>query len=284
MKRLSIALVFVAIIALFGVPVKAQEQQEDKGLLITPIRAYKTVAADKTSSGSLTVGNLTRKSIDISLSVEQFSVTDYSYDYVFSPPKEQWVEFETPFLKLAPNETREVKYRIAVPKDASPGGHYFTLFAQAQLEPGKKVRAATVLYVTVDGEITKTSTIEGAVLPDVSFGNDIPYSLTIHATGNTHFLIYASGKLEGWSVWQKTSDSAHILLPNTNRRIEGSIAAPLLPGLYKASYGYKTEEGQLVQQSKNIVYVPIWFLLILVGVIWGIIAFLQRRRRLLNFR
>jgi hypothetical protein len=271
----------LAVAALWVPTSYADTQPKNKGLFITPIREYVEVTAGQSKSGIMTIANITDNPIIVTLSVEQFSVADYTYDYTFSEVKEDWVKFQSTQVTLQPNKSQNVAYTITVPASATPGGHYFTLFATASLGKGtvtSTVRAATVLYVTVDGQLRRTSTIEKETIPWISFGGDIPFTLDVRNTGNTHFFTYVSGRLGGIFVKQDNKEETHILLPGTVRTIGSSIAAPLLPGVYPATYGYKTDDGQQVNKTKYVVYLPPWTVAIPIGGSWLAVVLLRRHR------
>jgi hypothetical protein len=280
MRRVVIAGLVVSIIASFLniINVRAIDPKA-RGLLVTPIREYKTVDPGKTSEDTVTVANLTKNPIDVTLSAEQFSVTNFTYDYIFQQPHEEWIKFTAPTVHLGAGEGKAIKYQLAIPKTAEPGGHYFTLLASTSLKPNEKVRAATMLYVTVSGKLVKTSTILDDFVPFISFGGDIPFRFTARNTGNTHFFAYISGKLEGLSAQNEKNNAAHILLPQTLRTVTGSFSAPLLPGVYKATYGYKTDSGVSVTHEKYLLYTPLWGWAILGGVTWLLILWLKQRHR-----
>jgi hypothetical protein len=283
LKRAFLLTVIVLGVALSNASIEhAAASSQSKGLFITPIREYIKVDAGKTHKGSLTVANITDKPVVVTLSVEQFSVADYSYDYNFTPVKEDWIKFQTPQLQLQPNKSQAVSYTVAAPKGATPGGHYFTIFASATLTSGptgNKVRAAMVLYVTVNGQLRETSAIKKEDIPWISFGNEIDFSFDVKNTGNTHFLIYASGKLSGLTTKPATPEVTHVLLPGTVRTIGNTIEPPLLPGVYTATYGYRTEGGQVISHSTHILNAPPWSLLLPIGVAWVATLLWKRRNR-----
>jgi hypothetical protein len=273
--------VSIVVSLLFSSAVSAVDSsQKDRGLLVTPLRDYITVDPGKTAEHKIGVANLTPGSMDITLYVEQFSVANYTYDYKFDTPKEDWIKLQTTQLQLTSGKSKEVLYKISVPKGAAPGGHYFTIFAAAKVNDAKEIRAAVVLYVTVSGDLIQTSTIEKEKVPGISFGGNIPFSLDVKGTGNTHFFVYVSGRLETWWQAPKASETAHLLLPKTIRTVGSEIASPVLPGVYKAVYGFRTESGQRTERSKLIVYLPPWSIAIPVGVGWFVFLLIKRHKRL----
>jgi hypothetical protein len=259
---------------------------KSKGLYISPIRNYLSVDAGKTASGTLTIANLTTAPMSIDLSVKQFSVTDFSYDYTFTQPVGNWVVLGSNRLDLQPNASKQVSYHVSVPKNTAPGGHYFALVAGTQ--PTSRglpttLQASEVLYITVTGNLIRTNELRDASIQQFILGNSIPYSFTIKNTGNVHYFAYASGGLSG--VWYHTNltGTSHLLLPGTSRTIAGTIPSPFLPGVYKATYGYQVDESATpIMKTAYIVFLPPWSILIIILLIL-FAKWLYKKRRTIHF-
>ena len=269
----------MCLLLLFTMPHVVRATGNTKGLSMAPLRLFVDGAAGTTATGTVTVGNLTTQPMTISLSYEQFSVADYTYNYQFSEPKENWMTLQPSQVQLKPGMTQTISYHLVIPEHATPGGHYFTILASAALDAERKEQVATVMYATVAGELVRSSTVSHESIPNIVLGGDIPFSFDVKNTGNTHYFMYTSGKLSGLSAQPPSSEVAHILLPQTTRTITGSITAPILPGLYSASYGYRTEDGQHIGRSALVVYIPLWFWPLMAGIVWLFIVLLKRRRR-----
>lgn len=67
-------------------------------------------------------------------------------------------------------------------------------------------------------------------------------------------------------------------IDGTSRTMGGTISAPLLPGVYTAMYGYKTDTGQMVTVTRTIIYLPPWTFIIPLGLVIAGIAILKRRK------
>jgi len=267
MKRL---LLLVSLFALF-LPAVAHADSapaRERGLLITPLRQYLKADAGSSAKSTFSVANLTDKPLAVSLSVQQFSVTDYVYNYKFEAPKNDWVHLGMHDLVLQPNQTQLVPYSIDVPAKSAPGGHYYTLFASADLSSqGVKntIQAADLIYFTVGGQLTTVSHLQSSSIQWLVFGRTIPFRLNAVDTGNNHVFVYVSGELHGLFVRLPQTSSAHLLMPGAVRKLEGSIQSPVLPGIYKANYGYKTDAGWIIEESRLIVYIPPWFIALLLA-------------------
>ncbi len=264
-------------------PVHADNQPvKNKGLYVTPLRTYISSNADAVQRGTFTVGNYTNTPLTISLFADQFSVSDFTYNFKFeSPPKEDWVRFATTQLTLQPLKSEVINYTLSVPPKATPGGHYFTLFAKTTIQNGSvtsNVQAATMLYVTVAGKLDYSSTIQRSSAPWLIFGNTVPYSFDVRNTGNTHYFAYVSGQLQGLTAKPREPATAHILMPGSVRAVDGTISVPVLPGVYKMTYGYKTDNNQTVERSQYVLYMPPWSVLIPLGLVIILWPALKRRR------
>lgn len=233
----------------------------NRGLLISPLRDYVNVDAGGQKTQNFTVANLTEKPINVALSVKQFSVSDYAYDYQFSEPHDSWVRLTKTEVQLKPNESQKISYQLSVPAKNAPGGYYYTLFASANLSGtglSGTVQAASLLYITVNGKLIQTNSLQSSSMSHIVFGKQIPYSLNVRNSGNVHYFGYFSTKVQGLFTNISPTGTSHLLLPGTTRRIGNSVPAPLLPGIYKVTYGYQPESGAAQTRSQYILNLPPW--------------------------
>lgn len=287
MKRL---LFLAATLAATLIPISAHAAtpQRERGLLITPLRQYLQADAGNAAQSSMSVANLTDHPLAVSLSVQQFSVTDYVYNYKFEAPKNNWLHLSQTTLVLQPNQTQKVPYAISVPSKSAPGGHYYTIFASANLSSQgvqNTIQAADLIYFTVRGNLTTVSHLQSSSIPWLVFGRTIPFTLNAIDTGNTHVFVYVSGELHGLFVKPPQTSTAHLLIPGAVRKLEGFIQSPVLPGIYKANYGYKTDAGWVIEQTHLVVYLPPWsiaFVLAALLLVWRFWPNLRRHKRTPN--
>jgi hypothetical protein len=244
-----------------------------EGLLITPIRQFLSVDAGKSIHSTFTVGNLTGSTLNVHLAVKQFSVTNYAYSYTFSQPGNDWLHLSTDTVAIAPGQNVDIPYSLDVPSRSPPGGRYYTLLASATASTkgvASTIQAADLLYLTVNGKLTTVSHLVGSSIHWVSFGHDVDFGLKPINTGNVYSFVYVSGQLHGLFVKPAQTSTAHLLMPGKVRNLSGSIPAPVLPGVYKATYGYKTDAGWVVQQEHWVVFIPPWFIaFVLAALLFG---------------
>ncbi|MFZ2544853.1 MAG: hypothetical protein WAW80_02665 [Candidatus Saccharimonadales bacterium] len=260
MIRIIVAVVLSLVVSLLPVSVGASEAT-NIGLSISPLRRELTVTAGKTTTSNFTVANLTKEPMTVNFSVKQFSTTNFVYDYEFRPPDNDWVKIQVAQIKLKPGEGKKVNYTVNVPDRTSPGGYYYTMFASTDIASGlpSTVQAATLLYLTVDGKLIRTSVLQNDSIPFLVTGNEVPYKFDVKNLGNVHFSAYFYGQLE--SVFGKGEEigTSHLVMPGTVRSVNGSIPTPLLPGVYRATYGYKVDFADfLVSKTAYVVFIPPW--------------------------
>jgi len=284
MKRvLFLTLLGLVILLIPGIPAQAATSApKDKGLLITPLRQYINLNAGSQKATSFTIANLTSAPLTINLSAKQFSVTDYTYDYRFAEPQTDWLKLSSGQITLQPNQSHDITYTIAIPAHTAPGGQYYTLFASANVSSGglkSTVQAATLVYLTVNGSLTRTSQLHQAHVQHLSFGKQINYSLEPINTGNIYYFIYVNGQLHGLSAKGATNPVTHILYPNKVRRLNGAIPAPILPGIYHATFGYKADGGQSITRSSYVIFIPPWFIALLLATTLLLAKYFSKRKR-----
>jgi hypothetical protein len=265
MRRLRLFLIAAALLAgpLLAPVAYAAEATKDKGLLISPIRSYLTMDAGDTKTRSFTVANLTSKPIVVTLSVEQFSIADYTYDFTFNQPKNTYVKLVENRVELKPYESHEVPYAVTLPTTAAPGGIYYSLFASANLSSdgfSGTVRAASLLYLTVNGDLSQTGTIVKSSVPWIVVTPQVPYTIEVKNTGNVHYFAHFSGSVAGAFYQSSPATTSQLLMPQSTRRVKNTLPAPLLPGIYKINYGYTSDSGQKVMRSQYFAFLPPWFL------------------------
>lgn len=275
--RLIIGMI-LAVAAVMLQSVMAHAAEANKGLYIAPLRQDVKLTAGSTQSGKFIVGNYTDKAMTITLSVKRFSVADFSYAYQFHAPDNNWVQFTVPTVTLSPGEKYPVDFTLAVPANASPGGYYFSLIASTSAQASVTVQAATLLYVSVDGGLTRSIEIQNSQIPRLVGTPSVPFQYDAKDTGNVYVDATFFAGLHG-----QRSEMTRTLLPNVPRRITGSLPAPFWPGIYQLSYGFKADYMTSAEtRTATIIYVPPWAMMfgaVLVGVLVWLLVSLRRHRQ-----
>lgn len=280
---------FIGVVAFFCVsliPTAAAAEPTNSGLLISPPRHSVQVAAGGSDSQEITIANYTGRPLNVTLSVQEFSVANLSYEYQIRDAEKPWVHIEQTDLRLESSASQTLKFTVRPPHNATPGGKYYLIVASAVAKNGDLVstmQVAAPIYITVSGDLDRSSKLEKDHGIDnfVVFGDRVPFHLNVTNTGNVHYLIEIKGKLEGLFTSQTTSSTQHILLPNTTRQFTSSIPTPFLPGIYRATYGYTSEATGDVIIRTWVVYLPPWSVISGGLALWltlTVIRFVRKRR------
>lgn len=276
MKRGRWLFVIASVLLVFTWPVMAGAAPKPNiGLRITPLRAYPNQNPGDTTSSSITLTNLTSKPQTVSLGAEVFKVTNQEYDYDFEPSyTAKWIQFADKQVTLGVNQKQTVAYNLAVPANATPGGHYFVLLAAtnptiSSSHINEVRRVASLVYLQVNGQLNKQSRLLSASLPWFSSSPTIPLTTQVADTGNTHIRarvgVFATRQPFGRQTILAQLDS--LILPSTVRKITGTVMLPNVPGLYKLDMQYSSPTGSPMTISHYVLYVPLWLGLTVILVI-----------------
>ena len=281
MRRFFIALLSLFTLVTFAPPLTAHAiapvETKDRGLYISPLRKYTTLKPGETTTRSFTVANLTNQPMTVTTSIERFSVIDYSYDFKFDTVDNDWIRLVERSVTLKPYESRDLAYRITLPRDAPPGGYYYTLLASSTAAKST-IQAATLLYLTVGGDLSYTSQVTADTLPHIVFASTIPYSFRIKNTGNTHYFALVSARIDGIFYHDAPTGTSQLLMPGTTRSAASSIRSPILPGIYKLTYSITPDHGDKTTGERYFLYAPLWSLAAVALVVGGVLHLLRKRR------
>ncbi len=277
--------ILVAIVAIFGVttilsPLNVHAaDQKNSGLFVSPARYELTAPMGKQTQGSFKIGNYSKKTMTVNISIKRFSMLDFSYNYKFSDPQGDWIKLKNSQIVLEPGKEARVYYTIDAPATVSPGGHYFAFFASADMSETsfrQTAQVVSLLFLKVAGQYIQTGSIENGDVPFLNMGSKIDYKFDARNTGNIHYSAFVFGKLESLLGKLPEYGTGHILMPGAVRTVGGSVPSPLLPGIYKLTYGYKTDSTKLItEKSQYILFLPPWFLVVLLILVAVIIKFLR---------
>jgi hypothetical protein len=258
-------------------------QLKNRGLTISPAKQDMVAAVDQVSHGTFIVANDSNQTIKINLFIRQFSALDYTYNYKFSDFREDWVTLDNSQVTLEPGKNKKITFTATIPHTASPGGHYFAFYASANMSDKSFKQTAQVislLFMKVSGKLIQTGVIENGSVPFLNTGNMISYKFDARNTGNVHYSAIFFGQLEGIFGKMPETSTGHTLMPGTVRAIGGSVPSPLLPGLYRLTYGYKTDINTIITTKTDyILFIPPWSVALAVILLFGGWQLMNRKRR-----
>ncbi len=289
-KFTSFCILFIVVgLLLISMPIQRVTAQtaESKGLTLSPIRTELNIVPGTLSDGVLITTNSTDKPIVVQLSAEEFSVVNQQYDYSFSSGSDisKWVTFASNNLNLAAGESKQVSFSVSVPLSAEPGGRYLSLFASTDIKISdsginSRQRVASLLYITVDGNVIRDGNLISLTSPWV-IGGDNMWSMTLQNTGTTHFRSRYSAVIKNvlfdGEVTSVSGDT--LILPGTVRVISDKLPLPQFPGLYKIVYTIGLGDKPAVLETRWLIYMPLWATTVIVIFIVCIILVLFRKTK-----
>lgn len=255
-----------------------------ESILLTPTQKRYEIAAGQTKRDSFKVVNDGQSAYTFVVYARPYFVTDESYRPVFETPTAdqkvtnadayKWVQFDQPSYQIQPGQTIDVNYTVRIPANASPGGHYGVLFAETQPEQaagGNSVRrtkrVGSILYTTVDGQVTTSGAIKSTSIPFFQFKPPLTASQRISSDGNTDITVTTKASVSDvFGAVKYKNERAVAVLPSTTRNIETSWEKASWIGLYKVTLETSFLDTKSTE-SRYVLLVPVWVYLVLVGLI-----------------
>jgi hypothetical protein len=265
------SLLFSLIFIGSGVSLSAQEQTQQRGLVLTPALVELDVEKGQSYQIELDIRNDTPdRNFNLIHTTETFEASadegvPVLKEFSAGDPQKTWVGYPEPLIKLDAGEAKTSVVTLSIPTNASPGGYYFALIigesGSANSADNKLLinsRVGTLLFVNVIGQVEKEVSFDNFQLDKQiydPFFDSIDLQYKIRVSGNT-FLKPAG------NVFFGTQDSTgsinlnpdgKIILPNSSRVFQWHIpAANKLPRLFP------TDNDKIIKGNVENVDKP-WF-------------------------
>ena len=290
-RGIAVLVFALAIGGLSYVPVSAKDAV--RGLALSPLRSEYDIDPGGSKNTAIKVSNFTAKPLDVTMDVEEFNVTGQQYDYQFSADTgvSKWVSFATNNLHINPGQTRDDEVTVTVPAGTEPGGYYISLFATNDQPAAAGAvrtveRVASLLYITVAGDVTRTGSLKSLQSPFI-FDGYTKWKMLIANTGTTHFRSQYTVSLrnifDGSEAAKYTGSS--LILPGTERAVYARIPAPHYAGIYRVIYHVGLGDSPAVMKQYWIVFLPAQAVaplitltvIILAGLVYAAVKLLRRK-------
>ena len=285
-----VSVVMVAGMMLVCLSVASVRAAEGESIVMSPTGKSLDLDAGSTASESFKIINDGTTAYDFKVYAAPYSVKNGSYDADFTSTPAgadayTWVTFDKKQYHLEPGQNVDITYQITVPDDATPGGHYGVIFAETQPDEKNKSnvvankRVGMILYTAIKGDYIQAGREVETIIPSFSIGGVPSATMTVENTGNAHFTSKETFRVKnifGQQVYERTLE--HIILPKTTRDIG-------LSWENGANLGWYTVEtrsvilGKTTDHSSLVFVAPLWFLVAVTLVAFGIIYMLWRRFR-----
>lgn len=209
----------------------------------------------------------------------------------------KWIKIDEPTGKVAPNETKEIKFTITVPEDAPAGGQYAAIAVSSDestaASDGVTVQnifeLASVVYAEVAGETRREGEVIENNIPGFVMTPPVKVSALISNRGNIHedatIVLKVSDFFTGRVILpteENKGEYSEIVMPGTERYTEREIDNLPALGVFKVSQTIYYE-GVASEEEREIIICPIWFMalviLTIVTLIITIVQIIKRHRK-----
>jgi len=275
------------VVKIAAIPPRVEDLVADPGEVITreiKVRnlSDREMALETKISDFIVEGN---KGVPVFLSEQPLSSTENRWAL------SQWVNVSPTRFVLKPGETKALDLVIIVPENALPGGHYAAvLYQPAKGQVGFKGSAsevvpsvASLLYLTVSGDITEDAFVRRMDIPRFSEYGPIEIETEIENLSDVHIKPLATIRI--YNLFNQLSTSLKLeelnIFPGKSRVYQNTWSRKWLFGRYKAvlegSYG---SQGQALLATAYFWVIP-WkiLLIILLAVILIVLLTIYFKRK-----
>lgn len=290
MKKIvfSIYIIFLVIGSLCIGPQKTSAKIPGEGLTISPPISELTLSPGQSSENIIKINNPTSSLVEVYPKVMNFRSGSESGDPTFTSVTNEgqsyslasWISYDDAKLALTPEQDIEFRYKISVPTDAEPGGHYGVVFfvSEPPKPNGKETQVAissmlgSLILVKIPGDIK-----EEAILREFSakkFYLKMPANITtrIENIGNIHIKPRGDIVIKNMFGSQNTvldvNPKKGNILPESIRRFDTSFNdSKFSLGRYSANLNLQYGDSNKVLSSKLSFWVIPWWFIVIVAVI-----------------
>jgi len=244
MKRSVILILFIPFFSIF-IPGAVSFSQVS--LSVSPIRVEHLVKQGERGTDMITVTNDGTAPTRLKVSVEDWTLTQDGNPMFMKAEKRpyscaEWIRLNPVDFRIAPGQTREVRYTISVPQGTEEGGYRAAIVFETipDTHSGEKIkrvflkgRIATILYEVV-GKPAPLGHASALKVDSRKEGMD--FILFLQNTGKVHYRTKGTITVKdsgGGTVFEMEIPDVPVL-PESEREIRVSHAAPIARGSYKA--------------------------------------------------
>jgi hypothetical protein len=297
----KIIVLFVSLILLLPIFRQASAQTGGEGLTISPPILDVKLDPGQSYQEVIKINNPTKDLVTVYPVARNFTASgETGVPAIESPGQDAtyglatWISFDQTKLALTPQQEIEFDYKINVPSDAEPGGHYASvLFASQPPKPDQNSTqvalasmVGSLILGTVSGNIVeKAEVAEFSANGSIFLKPPVNFTLRISNNGNVHFAPQGQISIKNWGKTVATQDinpQKGNILPNSIRRYDGLKYNGKWYSFGKfnvslaATYGSKNAP---LTGSFSFWIIPWWLITIIVLAIAAIIFFIIKRKK-----
>lgn len=298
-------IVFFALAAILFFVEKTSAQGQAEGVTIAPPIFDLSLAPGESRDQIIKITNPTEDLIELYPSAENFvaSGEEGKPEFVSAESEEKfsiakWITFDVPKIAILPRQEIEFHFKMHIPQDAEPGGHYGVVFFSTQ-PPSSEGKASQVSLVAKIGALILVKTpgdiSERGDLLDFSgqkfyFRPPAIFTTLLGNSGNVHFKPKGEITIRNWRGKEMTRLSFNNIggnvLPESRRKFEDKWNAASSP-FWKIPVGRFTADLRLVYgHSDNVLagkihfwIIPWWVIVASIFLFFAIIVYFIKRKR-----
>lgn len=247
--------------------------------------------------GSITIANPASSTEDFEYvaTVSPYNVVgeDYTLDLSANDATQivNWIRIYEPEGSVKPNESKELKFRIKVPKDAPAGGQYamITVRSKSATQEGEMsfgiqdvFEMGSIIYGRVSGQTVRKGEILGNSIPGFSTVTPVTVSYQVSNNGNIHEkaiqTLTVKNVFTGEQVFPKDDETnrfSEYIMPSSTRYLTRTLDRLSNLGVYEV---HQTIEylGETSDVTQVLIVCPLWFLMLVIATFIALVATIVR--------
>lgn len=259
------------------------ENETNNAFTIMPMNQEISLSPGEVYEGSIKIINPSSATENFAYraSVTPYSVggEEYTADLLSESDRtaiSKWIEIAEPTGEVAPNESKEIKFKITVPDNAPAGGQYATIAVSSNKDVantnGVSVQnvfeIASIIYAKVAGETVHDGEVLENNVPAFVFVKPVKLTALISNNGNVHetatITIAVTDVFTGRVILpteENAGQYSEVIMPETTHYIEREVSDLPELGIVKVSQTIDYN-GQVSTTEKQIFICPIWFIVL----------------------
>ena len=278
--------VLLVVATAFGATTVIAEENElpDIYLQVSPVSTRLKLDPTEQYDGSIKVSNVGKLAFDFKIYASPYNVEDLTYYQNFNERGNynkitNWISFDqTNYPEITPGQTIEVFYHINVPADAPGGGQYAVIFAETAGKNNAESSIQTInrvghtIYATVSGDTREEGELVSMEQKGLYFEGNIGSSAVVKNSGNVDFTSIHKLRVESIFGAELYNDSKNLtVIADTSRQVNREWDETPMVGLFKVTNEINFLGQNHYSETKLVLVMPVWLLIILIAVIVGLI-------------
>ncbi|MBR3353300.1 hypothetical protein IKG49_01775 [Candidatus Saccharibacteria bacterium] len=265
---------------------------------IMPMSQQVNLTPGETYTGTITIVNPVDATQDFhyKMSISPYSVIgqDYTADLKTVTGRNEitnWITIEEPTGVVKPNESKKIQYTIKTPSNAAAGGQYAAITVSSNNDTVQSggvavnnvFEMASLIYANVSGDIVREGNILENNIPGFVAVPPIEVSALLENKGNIHesatVVLNVTNFFTGEVIFPKSEDNNEfneLVMPETTYLATRNITNLPSLGVVKVKQTIYFN-GKSSVEERDVIICPIWFLLLVIACIAGIVGFIVMR-------